>query len=86
MRPAVKPTGFKYWEHVLMYVDDILDVSDYPHKVMDMLSGTYKLKDGSVKKPTEYLGVTIKEYQLPVSGNKTHPTDCWSLSPTFMSN
>jgi hypothetical protein len=48
---------------------------------MDMLSGTYKLKDGSVKSPTEYLGATIKEYQLPVSGNETQPTDCWSLSP-----
>jgi hypothetical protein len=46
-----------------------------------MLSRTYKLKDGSVKKPTEYLGATIKEYQLPVSGNETHPTDWWSLSP-----
>jgi hypothetical protein len=64
-----------------MYVDDILVVSDNPHKVMDMLSGTYKLKDGSVKSPTEYLGATIKEYQLPVSGNETQPTDCWSLSP-----
>jgi hypothetical protein len=48
---------------------------------MDLLSRTYRLKDVSFKKPTEYLGATIKEYQIPVSGNKTHPTDCWSFSP-----
>jgi hypothetical protein len=80
MRPAVKPTGFKYWEYVLVYVDDILVVSDKPQEVMDMLSRTYKLKDGSVGKPTDYLGATIKEYQLPGNSDDLLPTDCWSLS------
>jgi hypothetical protein len=79
MRSAVKPTGFKYLEYVLIYVDDILVICNKPHKVTDMLSRTYKLKGSSARKPTECLGVNIKEYQLPVSGNETHLTDCWSL-------
>jgi hypothetical protein len=64
MRPVVKPTGFKYLEYVLIYVIDILVVSDKPHEVMDMLSRTYKLKDGGVKKPTEYLGASVSTSYL----------------------
>jgi hypothetical protein len=60
-----------------VYVDDILAVLDKPQELMDMLSRTYKVKAGSVGKPTDYLGAT----KQPGSGNDTLPTDCWSLSP-----
>jgi hypothetical protein len=48
LRPACKPDGTKYYEYVLIYVDDILVVSHDPEKVMDMLSENYTLKKGSV--------------------------------------
>ena len=38
MRPAVRPTadgkGFKYWEYLLAYVDDVLCISNDPKLVM----------------------------------------------------
>ena len=27
MRPAMKDNGFKYWEYILCYVDDVLTIS-----------------------------------------------------------
>ena len=30
LRPAIKEDGFKYWEYVLCYVDDILAISEKP--------------------------------------------------------
>ena len=30
MRAQVKPDGFKYWEYVLCYVDDLLCISHNP--------------------------------------------------------
>jgi hypothetical protein len=86
MRPAVKPTGIKFWEYVLVCVNDILVVSYKPPEVMDMQSRTYKLKAGSIGQPTNYLGATIKEYQQPDSGNDTLLTDCWSFSPDVYVN
>ena len=67
MKPNTRPDGFKYWEYVLCYVDDILVVSHEPQKVMDYLSTRYTLKAGSVKPPTEYLGAQILQYQVPTS-------------------
>jgi hypothetical protein len=41
MKMATKPDGFQYWEYVLIYVDDILAVSDCPSKIMEGLSALY---------------------------------------------
>jgi hypothetical protein len=65
MRPNAKPDGFKYWEYVLCYVDDVLVVSHEPQVVMDHLSKRYTLKAGSVKPPSEYLGAQISQYAIP---------------------
>jgi Reverse transcriptase (RNA-dependent DNA polymerase) len=37
MRPAVKPNGFKYYEYVLVYTDDILSISHRPLDVESTL-------------------------------------------------
>jgi hypothetical protein len=44
LRPAVKSNGDKYYEYVLIYVDDILAFSEKPDCSMETLSGLYKLK------------------------------------------
>jgi hypothetical protein len=41
---------------------------------MDTLASLYRLKDGSVGKPTQYLGANIGKYQLPDG------RECWSMS------
>ena len=75
MRKAVKPDGFKYWEYVLCYVDDVLAVSHDPKKILEFLEQRYTLKAGSVKAPTEYLGAEIRKYTIPGTGK-----ECWAMS------
>lgn len=70
MRKAVKPDGTKYWEYVLIYVDDILAVSHQAPAIMDSLASLYRLKeDPSTKKkygkPDRYLGANVGEFQIP---------------------
>lgn len=49
MKPKTKPNGEKYWEYVLVYVDDILVISHEPKVFVDYLAQIYTLKPGSVK-------------------------------------
>eukprot|EP00978_Attheya_sp_CCMP212_P038405 scaffold190140_cov34-Attheya_sp.AAC.2 len=64
MRVATKLDGFKYYEYVLIYVDDILALGEHPEKVMISLSEIYRLKKdkktGKAYAPPErYLGANI---------------------------
>lgn len=45
MQPTTKENGFKYYEYILIYVDDILCVSAAPESVMKTLLGSYQLKE-----------------------------------------
>jgi hypothetical protein len=60
----------KYYEYVLIYVDDILAVSEKPNWTVKMLSGLYKFKEDpkTQKKygpPNCYLGANVGKYKLP---------------------
>ena len=46
MRPGMKPDGFKYWELVLCYVDDVLSVTDSPMRTMKQIKARFKIKKG----------------------------------------
>jgi Reverse transcriptase (RNA-dependent DNA polymerase) len=76
MRENSKPCGERYWEFVLMYVDDIMCISHDPQKVMDHIGKVYTLKKGSVGEPTTYLGAQIGKYYLPDNPTKVR----WSMS------
>jgi hypothetical protein len=39
LRPAVKPDGFKYYEYILCYVDDVLSIFADPKKTMRRIRG-----------------------------------------------
>ena len=76
-RAAVKPdSGFKYYEYVLIYVDDILALSHRPQDIMKTLGGLYRLKENSVERPKRYLGATIKEWRFPEDTTKVR----WGMS------
>ena len=49
----------------MVYVDDILVVSENLQPTMKTLSELHQSKDGSIGKPTCYLGATIKEWRFP---------------------
>ena len=81
IRENAKPDGTRYYEYILVYVDDILCISHEPEKFMDGLRATFKLKDGSVGEPTIYLGANIEKYQI---GDGTMR---WSMSSnTYIKN
>ena len=74
LRPQVKPDGFKYYEYVLVYVDDILHMSHDTNDTMHALSQLYRLKEESLGPPTRYLGANVRKMQL------ADGSECWSLS------
>jgi Reverse transcriptase (RNA-dependent DNA polymerase) len=76
MRENTKLSGERYWEFVLMYVDDIMCISHDPQKVMDCIGRVYTLKKGSVGEPTTYLGAQISKYYLPDDPTKVR----WAMS------
>ena len=45
---AVKPNGFKYYEYVLCYVDDVVCLSTRPDITMKGIQKTFNLKDNKV--------------------------------------
>ena len=78
MRKAVKEDGQKYWEYVLMYVDDILVVSHRTQPILDHFMKAYTLKKDSVKPPESYLGADIIQYHLEGDGDLTKIR--WAMS------
>jgi hypothetical protein len=76
MRPATKANGFKYYEYIFVYVDDLLVLSENPRLILNGISHIYRMKDGSIMKPTIYLGALIKEHRLLDNPAKI----VWSMS------
>ncbi len=76
MREAVKATGEEYYEYIFIYVDNVLVISQNPSTIMHTISDNYRLKDGSIQKPTIYLGAQIKEFHHPDNPSQS----MWSLS------
>ena len=76
MRPAVKPDGEKYYEYIMMYVDDILAISMDPTSILMSMEGdTVKYKNGKIEPPEIYLGAKLQEKEI--NGNL-----CWTISST----
>ena len=76
MRPACKNEGYKYYEYIFVYVDDLLVLSEKPDLIMKGISQIYRMKEGSIAKPTMYLGAQVKEHKLPDNVGKS----VWSMS------
>jgi len=74
LRAAVKPNGHRYYEMLLVYVDDILCISHNPRATMSQIQELYRLKDDLVGPPKRYLGANIAKYQLPDG------SEAWSAS------
>jgi len=53
-----------YYEYLVVYVDDILSISDTPMDTMRSISELYRLKDNSIATPKRYLGADVIQYTL----------------------
>ena len=51
MSPAVGDDGCDYYEYILLYVDDVLVVSEHPKDCLRQLIKYFTLKPGSVGAP-----------------------------------
>ena len=74
LRPAVKPNGFKYYEYVLCYVDDVLHVSFEPMKTMNGIKEKFKIKNDKIEEPDIYLGASITKMM------NNNGSECWAMS------
>ena len=74
MRPAVRETGFKYWEYILCYVDDVLAISDHPDKVLGSVQTKFKLKEDKMEPPEVYLGAGMTQM------DNDDGDLCWAMS------
>ena len=87
-RAATKADGTKYYEYVLIYVDDILTISEVPKDVMETLSRLYRLKEDPTTgkkydRPTRYLGADIGHYYFDDDSKKPR----WYMSSdTYVKN
>ena len=71
----MKTNGEQYYEYLLVYVDDILCLSEHTKPIMDEIGALYRLKENSVGPPKRYLGADTKFLQMK-SG-----IQCWTMSP-----
>ena len=75
MREAQKDDGIKYWEYVLLYVDDTLCISCNGEDVLRNEIGKYWLiKEGSIGPPTIYVGNKVSKVTLE------NGVSAWSFS------
>ena len=74
IQPQTKPNGMKYYEMLLVYVNDILVLSHDTKPILDGITAKFRLKEDSLRVPDQYLGSMIKIF-----------TDCegsesWAMS------
>jgi len=77
MRAAVKPNGFKYYEYIFIYIDDLLILSHQTKAIVKVLKHIYRLKVDEVGAPKTYLGAQVKQVHLPQDRTVLQ----WELSP-----
>ena len=73
MRAAIMPDSTEYYEYVLCYVDDVLDISYNPTRIIEGNKSMFKLKDDKAEPPEIYLGAFLE--QVETQGG----TKCWSM-------
>jgi hypothetical protein len=79
-----KPCGFKYYEYLLVYVDNVLIVSHSPKIHLKKIKESYELNPSSVGPPMQYLGADVERVTRPWDNTGR---EYWSFSAlTYVSN
>ena len=64
-RQSTRATGEEYYEYVLLYVDDVIVISENAEKVLrDEIGQQWTLKEDSIGPPSKYLGGMLRQVQL----------------------
>ena len=73
LKQDMRSDSFSYYTYILVYIDDILIVSDNPTKYMAQLKANYYVKESSIGPPNIYLGSRVKLVK-DRSGNRAYAT------------
>ena len=73
MRAAVKLNGFKYWEYILCYVNDLLSISHQPKNSLEAIRKHFKFKHYKMEIPESYLGGQLSR----LANKEGH--NCWTM-------
>ena len=73
MRSLVKPDEEEYYEYILMYTDDILEISMQPRYVIKDIKQRFKFKNDKVKEPSSYLSTHLQKKVI-------NGWDCWTVT------
>jgi hypothetical protein len=76
MRARIRDDGFKFYEYVLIYVDDILCISDNSQELLERIDKYFPMKPNSIGKPDIYLGAKLSGVSLP------NQVEAWVMSPS----
>jgi hypothetical protein len=68
-------TKASYWEYILVYADDFLDIDMEPRATLNILELNYNYVLMEFGPPTRYLGASICTYDLD------YQTTCFFMSP-----
>ena len=61
----MKDDGTEYWQYVLLYTDDILDVMEEPEKSLrEEVGKRFTLKEKSIAPPTQYVGSKVSKVTM----------------------
>ena len=74
IRENTRSNGDRYYEMLLVYVDDILVLSHDTKPIMDAISAQFRLKEDSLGPPKQYLGASIKVF------TDKEGAECWAMS------
>jgi hypothetical protein len=69
MRKVVRNNGHKYYEMLLVYVDDILALSHKAEDAIKEITAFYKGKEGTIKPLDIYLGANVSKCNYQMVGN-----------------
>ena len=73
LRPAVRPDGTEYYEYILMYVGNILEISVHATKILKILEGnTGQYKNIKIASPDIYVGAKLQERAI-------NNIECWTI-------
>ena len=64
IQEEVRKDGFKYYEILFLYVNNILVVSHKATDVIKEITAFYRVKEGSIQPPDIYLGNNIMKVQM----------------------
>ena len=71
---AITPDGYKYYETILTYVDDIIGVSHQAEQmIQNFITNPFKIKKGVVAAPEMYLGAQLEHKTI-------NHVKCWTMT------